>query len=309
MSIAICFNNKDPEPWRQFLQQKLTEVNIEIYPEITDKHRVTFALCWKADKNILTQFPNLKVVQSVGASIDHLTLNQDLPKDITLSRIVDKRLSSDMYEFLLAGILSHIKGFSAYSQDKDQKKWVQRNYKTIPETNVAILGLGKIGALVGSQLANLGFMVKGWAQSEKDIPKVSAFFGELGLKETMKDADILINILPLTPATKNILNRQTLSLLKSGAYLINVGRGEHLVENDLLVLLDSGHLSGALLDVFRTEPLPLSHPFWKQENIRITPHVAALTQVDSAADIVVTNYRRMLAGQELMHLASLEKGY
>ena len=309
MSLVICFNNKDPQPWSKILKERLPNVDIEIYPTVKDSHKVTFALCWKPDKNVLEQFPNLKVIQSVGASIDHLTTSQNLNDNLAVSRIVDHHLSEDMYEFVLASILSHIKQFPVYTEDKNQKIWKQKPYNTIANTVIGILGAGKIGAHVATKLAQFGFEVEAWSRSKKNLPQVFTYSGETGLTSTLHDTDILINILPLTEETTDILNYQTLSQLNPNAYLINVGRGEHLVEADLIKLLDQGHLSGAHLDVFRTEPLPESHPFWIHEKIRITPHVAAITRLDSASKIVSANYQRMIKGQDLINLVSIEKGY
>lgn len=309
MSIVICFNNKDPKPWQEALQAKLPNTTIEIYPNVTDPKAITFALCWKPESNILAQFPNVKVVQSVGASVEHIIQSQDLASDCVVTRIVDDRLSEDMFEFVLIGILSHIKRFADYQKAQKEKQWQQKSYKTIQNTSIGILGLGKIGTHVATKLAQVGFTVKAWSRSEKTLENVSCFHGNEGLADVLKNTDVLINILPLTSATENILNLKHLSQLNKNGYLINVGRGEHLVENDLLTLLNNQHLSGALLDVFRTEPLPEDHPFWKHENITVTPHIAAITNIETASDIVVSNYKNLLNGKEFINVVSIQKGY
>ncbi|SNR13864.1 2-hydroxyacid dehydrogenase [Tenacibaculum jejuense] len=309
MSIVICFNNKDPKPWQETLQTKLPDTTIEIYPNVTDPKAVTFALCWKPEPNILAQFPNVKVVQSVGASVEHIIQSQDLASDYVVTRIVDNRLSEDMFEFILTGILSHLKRFAEYQKTQKEKQWQQKPYKTIQNTSIGILGLGKIGTHVATKLAQIGFKVKAWSRSEKTLVNVSCFHGNDGLTDVLQNTDILINILPLTSATENILNLENLSQLNKNGYLINVGRGEHLVENDLLRLLNNQHLSGALLDVFRTEPLPIDHPFWEHKNIIITPHIAAITNIETASDIVVSNYKNLLNEKELINVVSIQKGY
>ncbi|WP_299619272.1 glyoxylate/hydroxypyruvate reductase A [uncultured Tenacibaculum sp.] len=309
MSIVICFNNKDPKPWQEALQAKLPNATIEIYPNVTDPKAITFALCWKPESNILAKFPNVKVVQSVGASVEHIIQSQDLASDCVVTRIVDDRLSKDLFEFVLTGILSHIKRFADYQKAQKEKQWQQKPYKTIQNTSIGILGLGKIGTHVATKLAQVGFTVKAWSRSEKTLENVSCFHGNEGLINTLKNTDILINILPLTSAIENILNLKHLSQLNKNGYLINVGRGEHLVENDLLTLLNNQHLSGALLDVFRTEPLPEDHPFWKHENITITPHIAAITNIETASDIVVSNYKSLSNGKEFINVVSIQKGY
>ena len=309
MSIIICFNNKDPKPWQEALQAKLPNATIEIYPNVTDPKAITFALCWKPESNILAQFPNIKVVQSVGASVEHIIQSQDLASDCVVTRVVDDRLSEDMFEFVLTGILSHIKRFADYQKAQKEKQWQQKSYKTIQNTSIGILGLGKIGTHVATKLAQVGFTVKAWSRSEKTLENVSCFHGNEGLADVLKNTDVLINILPLTSATENILNLKHLSQLNKNGYLINVGRGEHLVENELLTLLNNQHLSGALLDVFRTEPLPEDHPFWKHENITVTPHTAAITNIETASDIVVSNYKNLLNGKEFINVVSIQKGY
>ncbi|WP_442264806.1 2-hydroxyacid dehydrogenase [Tenacibaculum sp. ZS6-P6] len=309
MSIVICFNNKDPKPWQKALQAKLPDTTIDIYPNVTDAEAITFALCWKPEANILAQFPNVKVVQSVGASVEHIIQSQDLASDCVVTRIVDDRLSEDMFEFILTGVLSHIKRFAEYQTAQKEKQWQQKLYKTIKTTTISILGLGKIGTHVATKLVQVGFTVKAWSKSEKTLENVSCFHGNNCLTDVLQNTDILINILPLTSVTENILNLENLSRLNKNGYLINVGRGEHLVENDLLTLLNNQHLSGALLDVFRTEPLPENHPFWEHKNITITPHIAAITNIETASGIVVTNYKNLLNEKELINVVSIQKGY
>ena len=155
----------------------------------------------------------------------------------------------------------------------------------------------------------MGFEVRGWSTSKKEIQNVKSFAGNEALDTFLKKSDILINLLPLTKETEGILNIKTLQKLPKGAFLINVGRGEHLIEEDLIQLLDNSHLSGALLDVFREEPLPKNHAYWKHPKIIITPHVASLTNVESAAKQIIENYKRFTNNQKLKHIVSIKKGY
>ena len=185
MSIAICFNHKDSKPWATALQEKIPNVKIEIYPDIEDYAAITFALCWKADRDLLSRFPNLRVVQSVGASVDHVLNYQTLPKDVILSRIVVGQLSTDMFEYVLAGIMRHIKRFPEYTQYSKEKQWQPIPYKSIEDVSIAILGLGKIGTYVASRLSAMGFKVKGWSRSTKDIMKEERFHGASGLQRAL----------------------------------------------------------------------------------------------------------------------------
>lgn len=309
MSIAIVFNNKDAQPWAEGLRAVLPKVSIEIYPNISQASAITFALCWKPSIGVLEQFPQLQAVQSVGASVEHITHTQTLPSQVQLARIVDPKLTNDMWEFLLAGTMAHLRGFTTYQHLQTQKIWQQQPYATIEHTTVAVLGLGKIGAQVAQNFGQLGFRVKGWSNSAKQLPTVECYHGNDGLTQCLHQANVLINLLPLTQTTEGILNKTHLQNTASGAYLINVGRGEHLVEADLLDLLQQGQLSGALLDVFRQEPLLPEHPFWAHPQIRLTPHVASLTNQTSALAQIAQNYGLHLVGQPLQNTVSLAKGY
>ncbi|MCZ4695585.1 glyoxylate/hydroxypyruvate reductase A [Ancylomarina euxinus] len=309
MSILLVFENKDVNPWYETLKAKLPDTNIEIYPEVKNKSSVDFVICWKPKKNVLKEFGNVKVIQSVGASIDHITNSQHLSKDHLVTRIVDENLSNDMWEFLVTIVLSQLKNVKNYHKYQKAKVWEQLEYRSIHKTTVAILGLGSIGGYVAYKFAQFGFKLKGWSYSKKQISNVESFTGDDGLDACLSNSDFLINLLPLTENTKNILNKKTLQKLPQHSFVINVGRGEHLVESDLIELINCSKLSGALLDVFRTEPLPIEHPFWNHPKIQITPHIASLTNIESAIGQIVENYRRFKNNEELLHAVSIEKGY
>ena len=309
MSIVLIFNNKDPKNWADSLKEKLSETAIHVYPNVDNPDLVEFAICWKPNNYVLQQFPNLKIIQSIGAGVDHITRTQIIQPHQTLTRIVDENLTNDMWEFLLAAVLSNIKKMPFYTHQQIVKNWRPTRYGVIKNTTICILGLGEIGAFVAAQFAALGFVVKGWSQSNKNIENVQCYAGENGFNACLHDADFLINLLPLTPATENILSKNTLKQTKKGAFLINVGRGEHVVEADLLEFLDDNYLSGALLDVFRVEPLPQEHLFWTHPKIQITPHIASLTNFESATTQIAQNYRNFISGVALQNVVSLSKGY
>lgn len=309
MSILIIFENKDPQPWKKILEEKLPQTTINIYPHVQDKSTVDFAICWKPENNTFTQFPNLKVAQSVGAAIDHITTSQPIDEHITITRIVDKQLSSDMWEFLLSAVLSQIKNISTYAEQQTFNTWKPHEYQSIHHTTISILGLGKIGGFVAEKFAKMGFKVNGWSNSKKEITNVKSYAGKGEFDMFLPQSDFLINLLPLTNETEGIINKNMLEKLPKGSFLINVGRGEHLVEKDLIELLDSSHLSGALLDVFREEPLPESHPFWQHSKVQITPHIASTTNVKSAVNQVVENYERFAKNEKLLNIVSPKKGY
>jgi len=309
LSILLICNHKDPKPWAKALSEKLPTATIEIFPEVADPDQVDYIICWKPKANTFQQFPKLKVVQSLGAGVEHITETDELPASVRLTRIVDPQLAIDMWEFVLAIVMNKLKLLPTYQQQQVQKEWEPHTYRRIPATSIGLLGLGKIGALVAQNFAQLGFQVVGWSNSKKEIAGVQTYIGADGFSSCLSQTDILINILPLTPNTEGILNQKNLCLLKKGAYLINVGRGGHLVEEDLIPLLNAGQLSGAFLDVFRTEPLPSEHPFWTHPQVSVTPHIASLTHVETAVAQLVENYQRFKAGKALRHEVSLEKGY
>jgi glyoxylate/hydroxypyruvate reductase A len=309
MSIVLIFENKNVEPWKNALIEKLPNTVIEVYPNVKDNEGVDFVICWKPKKKIFEQFPNIKVIQSVGASVEHITNSQTINDDNIITRIVDEKLSNDMWEFLITIVLSELKNISSYFAQKSDRIWQQHPYKSINNTTVSILGLGSIGAYVAEKFAQIGFNVKGWSTSKKEILKVKSYSGENEFDTFLNNSDFLINLLPLTDKTKEILNKSVLQKLPKNAFLINVGRGEHLVDEDLIDLLNTSMLSGAFLDVFREEPLPKEHPFWNHSKIQITPHIASLTNVETAIDQITENYKRFLKKEELLNIVSLKKGY
>ncbi len=309
MSIVIICNERYAKNWSKALKEKLPKAEIEIYPNIQSYEKVEFAAVWKAPAGVLSQFPNLEAVQSLGAGVEHIFHSQKINKKTTIARIIDPQLSEDMWEYVLMLVLNHLKNTRIYFQKELKKEWKQLRYKTIKETTVSILGLGKIGSHVAVKFSQIGFNVQGWSNSEKNIPEVKSFFGKNSFDKMLGDTDVLINILPLTSDTEGILNKTNLLKLKKGAYLINVGRGLHVVDEDLLALIDVEHLSGAALDVFHEEPLPEDHPFWSHMKITVMPHVAGLTNTRTAVSQIVENYERMKKGEGLLNVVSHDRKY
>jgi glyoxylate/hydroxypyruvate reductase A len=309
MSILCIFENKNVAPWKKALTEKLPETTIEVYPDVKDPLAVNFVICWKPKNKVFEQFPNIKVVQSVGASIAHITDSQTIHKDQIITRVVDEKLSNDMWEFLITIVLSELKNTRSYAAQQAAGIWQQQRYQSIQNTTVSILGLGNIGGFVAEKFAQMGFHVKGWSTSKKELLKVQSYAGKHAFDAFLKNSDFLINLLPLTESTKDILNKAVFQKLPKNGFLINVGSGAHVVAEDLIDQLDANQLSGAFLDVFREEPLPKAHPFWKHPKIQITPHVASLTNVDSATDQIIENYTCFLKKEALLNRVSLQKGY
>ena len=254
-------------------------------------------------------FSFTKLKKSLGASVEHIFDTNTIKPDVQVARIVDPQLSQDMFEFLLAICMNHLRGLDTFRKQQARKEWKQHGYRNINSCCISLLGAGKIGSHVAAEFARSGFKVQTWSEEPVDIQGVKSIVGSEGLLEMLGVTEILINLLPLTRRTRGLLDKNFLGQLKQGAYLINAGRGSHLVEEDLLELLKTGQLSGAALDVFDDEPLPSNHVFWDHPGISITPHVASLTNINTAVDQIVDNYMRLKNGEALINQVSREKGY
>ncbi|MHA6248217.1 2-hydroxyacid dehydrogenase [Pontibacter sp. CAU 1760] len=309
MSIMIFSQRKDVSPWVNALKEKRPDVPVRVYPDGEENEGVTFALAWNHPLGAFQEFPNLKCISSMGAGADHILKDPTIPADVTITRIKDINLTRDMGAFVLSLVLNHLRGLAAYKDKQQANIWKPRRYTRPEEVTVGIMGMGELGGHVARLMRQLGCKVCGWATSRKAIEGMQVFAGPTELSAFLAQTDILVCLLPLTPDTANILNKDTLSQLPKGAFLINVARGEHLVEEDLLELLETGHLSGASLDVFRQEPLPAGHPFWSHPRISITPHIASITDPGSVVEQVLENYDRLQAGQPLQNIVSRTKGY
>lgn len=309
MSIVIVSDFANPEPWISALKKADPEVEVVLYDELKDRSKMEFALAWNHAPGIFMQFPGLKTISSLGAGVDHLLKDPDIPAHINIVRIIDPLLSQDMFEFALAVIMSRLKNLGHFRENQHQKVWKKKRYLRMDQVGVGVMGTGVIGHHVASNLQRIGFSVSGWSRSEGQPASYKKYFGQEQLEAFLKNTDILISLLPLTPETRGVLNKNTLGMLPQGAWMVNLGRGPLLVDEDLINLLDTGHLAGANLDVFQKEPLPEDHPFWAHPKVHITPHIASLTDPESVAPQIVENYRRTLQNQPLLNLVDRKKGY
>ena len=306
--LFVC-EQKDPQLWLKALERQLPEANIHLFPEIPDPLSIQFAICWKPKSNILDPFVNLKVIQSLGASVHHILSTQKLDKEVIVCKMADDYLSNDMFEYVLACAMDWIRNMPAYRRLQLQKQWKGETYRRIQATHIGLLGLGTIGSVVAKKLIQTGFKVSAWSNSSKTRDGINTYHGQEGLKEMLNELDLLVNLLPLTSSTIELINEKFLNTLPVNTALINVGRGAHIEEQALLKALDSGHLGYAYLDVFSEEPLSKSHPFWKHPKIQISPHIASLTDPESGTRLIVENFRRFKLGKELLHSVSKERGY
>jgi glyoxylate/hydroxypyruvate reductase A len=309
MSIALIYPQRDVSDWVAALQAQEPELDIELWPEIRCPERVEFVLCWNQPAGLLQQFPNLRGISSFGAGVNHLLNDKSCPVNIPLARVVDPDLKQSMAEYVMLGVLVHFRRLADYRRQQELGEWLVQKVPHLSTIRVGIMGYGEIGRYVAHKLTDFGFKVHGWRRNRQHRDKLTVYTGEDELGEFLKRTEILVCLLPLTVDTENILNLQTFRQLPQHAYLINAARGAHLVEADLLAALKSGQLCGALLDVFRDEPLPGHHPFWKHAKITITPHIASVTNPESAAVQIVENYHRALRGEPLHNRVDRGRGY
>lgn len=295
--------------WVKHLRMQDPDLDLRVWPDAGPPEAIEFVLCWKHPLGEFRNYPNLKCIASLGFGVDHILRDPGLPPGVPVVRLVDEAMIRAMSEYVVAAVLNHTRRFNLFRQDQCQKLWKPRLPLHAPEVHVGIMGLGALGRDAAAKLRLLGFPVAGWSRTPKQIEGIGCFAGAERLDEFLSQTDILVCLLPLTPATRGILDRRVFSRLPAGAYLINAARGDHLVEEDLLAAIDNGHLSGACLDVFRTEPLPESHPFWGHPRIVVTPHSASHTYPAAVAPQIIENYRRVRAGQTPLNAIDFEKGY
>lgn len=307
--VIICSQEKLIQPWKNTIEKSAPNITVEIYPNDTEREKTQFVLAFRPPENAFQNYPNLKVVASIAAGIKHITKNHKLPKNVILTKANDPMHKGDIADFVLALSLSYMRRLPVYFQQKEQAKWQPHSYQRPEETTIGIMGIGSIGQTIGKLMLKNDFKVTGWSRSEKHIDNIKTFHGDTQRIDFLKTADILICTLPLTKETEGILNTAVFDKLPKGAYLINIGRGKQLVEADLLTALETGQLAGAALDVFRDEPLPKDHPFWKNEKIMITPHSAGNIDPESAVKKILRNYKAMKNGDKLLDVVNVKKGY
>jgi len=302
--LFACFGVRS-EPWVAALSQAAPDFELRLWPDAGDKAEVDYVVVWAQPDGFLCQFPNLRAVLCIGAGVDRILEDTDLP-DVPIARMRDEGLSQGMVEFVLARVLHYHRLMPAYETQQRQRVWRQLAAPLARDRTVGVLGLGQLGSACAASLAANGFKVRGWSRTRKDLPGVQSFDGPI--EAFLEPCEMVVCLLPLTPETRGVLNARTLSRL-SGASLINVGRGAHLVDADLIPALDAGHLAHATLDVFAVEPLPADHPFWTDPRITVVPHASALTPPATAGPTIVANIRRHLAGRPLLDLVDRTAGY
>lgn len=309
MTITLVCPKSDPAPWVTALKGLDSSLDIRVWPHDQPKEDIELALTWAHVPGSLAEYPNLKCISSMGAGIDHMLNDDMLPSNVPVVRLVDRELVRDMSEYLLLAVLHHFRQFDIYHLRKQEKSWAPLSPIAKQKMSVGIMGMGQLGKAAALKLKQAGFPVHGWRYSREIVEGIETFHGPDGLDKFLAKTQVLICLLPLTEKTRHILNLRTFAKLPRGACLINVGRGGHLKEPDLIAALDQGMISRACLDVFETEPLPRNHPFWSRPEILITPHISSQTNTLSVAPQILDNLDRARQGRPLLNQVNMKKQY
>lgn len=306
MRILFHQDSGKAAPWVEALQAALPEAQVEQWQP--GAPQADYAVVWAPPQQLLDEQPALRGIFNIGAGVDAL-LKLRLPPRALLVRLDDAGMSVQMAEFVCHAVIRHFRELDVYEREMGEGRWGFRRPRPRSEFSVGIMGLGVLGARVAQAVAQFEFPVLGWSRSPREVPGVRCYSGAAGLQDFLAATRILVCLLPLTPDTEGILNRDTLSRLPPGGYLINVARGAHLVEEDLLALIEQGHMAGATLDVFRHEPLPADHPFRHHPKITITPHTAARTLRDETVAQIAGKIRALQRGEPIAGVVDRERGY
>ncbi len=299
--------DQDAAAWVPGLQSALPGVDVQEWAPGAPP--ADYAVVWKPPQALLDeQGRTLKALFNTGAGVDAL-MKLRLPAHVPIVRLDDAGMSVQMAEYVCHAVIRHFREFDAYERDTDAGKWSFRKPRSRIDFSIGVLGLGVLGERVARTLAQFDFPVNGWSQTPKDISGVACYHGRAQLGTFLAATRVVVCLLPLTEDTENILNAHTLAQLQPEGYVINVARGAHLVDADLIALIDSGHLAGATLDVFRTEPLPKDHPFWNHPKITVTPHTSARTLRSESIAQIAFKIDALERGESVRGVVDPYRGY
>jgi glyoxylate/hydroxypyruvate reductase A len=294
--------------WSQLFAEQAPDIPFYVWPEPCDLNAVDTLLAWAPGAGLLRQLPNLTLLYSTGAGIDHLDLSS-LPSHVQVVRMIEPGIIQGVVEYVAMSVLAAHRHLIDYREQQAQRLWRARDSVPARERRVGVMGAGALGQRVLEVLGSFGFARFCWSRGSKQLDGVRSYAGQDQLLEFLAHCDILICLLPLTPETRGILNRRTLAALPRGAVLVNAGRGAHVEDEALIGALDSGQISRAFIDVFENEPLPAAHPFWTHPRLVLTPHIAGMTEPETAVPVVIENLRRHRRGEALHGLIDSNKGY
>jgi glyoxylate/hydroxypyruvate reductase len=302
LNILFASETEDPDVWLPRLRQALPRDRFFASPD----EDIDVALVATPPRGTFEKLGRLKLVQSLWMGVERLLADPAFPKGVPLARLVDPGMVAAMSESVLAHVLDWHRHHYFYRIEQDERRWNRLRQYLASDRTIGLLGLGELGSDAARKLGALGFRVVGWSRRPKKLAGVDCL---TELDAALERSDVVVCLLPLTPHTRGILNQKTLRKIRLGGAVINVARGGHLVAEDLIAVLDSGHLAHAYLDVFEHEPLPHEHPFWTHPGITVTPHTAALTEPRTAIPKIVENVERLRRGQPPLNLVDFDAGY
>ncbi|CAJ0700617.1 Glyoxylate/hydroxypyruvate reductase A [Ralstonia mannitolilytica] len=306
-TLALISRDYDMSHLVPSILRAAPELDVRMYGDPAAQ-QAEVAVCWNPPPGAIAAMPRVRLVHSIAAGVDNILADPTLPA-VPLCRVVDPQHARGMAEFVTWGVLHFHRQLDRVLANHRSATWYRPEQQAPSTYTVGVMGLGEIGAHVAAELHRLGFSVRGWARQSRELPGIGVYCGEAGLPMFLEGVDILVCLLPLTDATRGLLNGNTFARLRRGAKLIHVGRGEHLVAADLLEALHSGQLGGAIVDVFPHEPLPADDPLWRAPNLIVTPHMASVASADTIGLQVAQNVRRLLKGEALANVVDVSRGY
>lgn len=295
--------------WRQELLEQAPRLNLALWPEIGDPAEVDAVLCWLPPAELFAGMTNLRFVQYLGAGVDGLLASGVAMPRVPIARMVDPVMSRRMAEYALFATLRAHRRFDAYQRQQPNRDYTRHIHEDPGKIGVGVMGTGEIGMETAQLLRQVGYDVVGWSRRPKPDAPFEVFAGEAGLRPFLARSQVVICLVPLTPATHGILDAAAFAAMPAGGTVVNIARGQHLVVPDLLAALDSGHLGGAVLDVFDEEPLPASSPLWAHPKVMLTPHTAGITNPRTAVTTVLAQLARLERGLPLHDVVDLDRGY
>ena len=297
----------EPQEWIDHLALAMPELSVRVHPDVGDPAEIDYALVWKPPHGFFAPFQNLKLVINLGAGIDSLAGRSDLPS-VPVMRLSDPDMVTQMATYVAAAVLRYARDFDRFEEDTRARRWEYLHPHRSRDVTVGMLGLGELGLPAAMTLAGLGLSVRGWSRSKKSLP-FPTMAGLDTLPEFLSGLDIVVSLLPLTDETRGLLDAAAFAAMAPGTAFINASRGAVMDEDALAAALRSGHLRGATVDAFTTEPLPADAPLRDAPNLLVTPHIASLAGPQGAAPEIAANIRRLARGEPLHHLADLTRGY
>ena len=308
---AILFGSDfdDPAPFQALCAREFPALDFRVWPAAGRIEEIEYALIWKIDDGVLGTLPNLKAILALGAGVDQILKDPAFPTRVPLYRLIDAGLAVQMSEYAIHAVLDIHRRMADYRGQQLRREWLRLPAIDPSERCVGVMGLGVLGAHLAEKLAALNFRTLGWSRTPKSLAGIECFHGKAGMAGFLAASEIMIVLLPLTPETRGIIDASLLRQLPRGAAIVNIARGRHLVDADLLAALDSGHIGRAILDVFHDEPLGSTHAFWSHPRITVTPHIAAQPIAELAMAQIFANLRCLEAGEPPTGLVDPAVGY